>query len=181
MLFSCLKHKAHPRHGGINGCRRHLHASPSLLSGHASLDHKPFEDIPAWPEVTSTRAGPPLMPLYPSPQPGAQRAVGEWEVPAEQTRMGLEGFSRWGFIAADHEISWTARPPPPPPIPPAAVPPGAQCVARAAGFRPLSEPSCPLLTLPRLGKETQLVPKTESARQGGNWCGSMGIIARTGC
>lgn len=32
------------------------------------------------------------MPLHPGPQPGAQHAVGEWEVPAEQTRMGLEGF-----------------------------------------------------------------------------------------
>lgn len=43
------------------------------------------------------------MPLHPGPQPGAQHAVGEWEVPAERTLMGMEGFSQWVFFAADHE------------------------------------------------------------------------------
>lgn len=61
------------------------------------------------------------MPLRPGPQPGAQRAVGEWEVPEERTLMGMEGFSRWGFFAADHESQLDCKAAPPPPIPPTAV------------------------------------------------------------
>lgn len=158
ILSSCLKHKDHPCHVGVNGCSKLLHASPSRLS----------RPPPVWvpnPLRTSVRPGLRSQALGQGPFLCLSTPVLSLEPVARGKQTGgacRECTCGWkdshggDFLQLTMEVSWTPRPPSHPSLPGATR--RLVCTARAAGSWPLSYPSSCFLTLPGWAKRPSCSP-----------------------